>query len=177
MHLTLVTGGARSGKSDYAERLALAQNVTTTFVATGEASDEEMSARIARHRAQRAQSWITVEAPLGAAKAVASATTALVLLDCLTLLASNALLAAEAGGGAGEAAVEDEVRALLAARTRRDGRLIVVTNEVGLGVVPATGLGRRYRDALGSANRTVAEASDHVVLMVSGIPVVLRGGR
>ena len=96
------------------------------------------------------------------------------LLDCLTLLASNLLLAADGSMNDGAAAVRAQVDAMLRARAARDGRLIIVTNEVGLGIVPATSLGRIYRDVLGEANRRVAEAADSVLLMVSGIPVILR---
>ena len=174
MHFTLVTGGARSGKSDYAERLALERGEPTTFVATAQPLDTEMAERIARHRSQRPASWTTVEAPVRAAYAVSSARAPIVLLDCVTLLASNALLSAQAAGSDGEAAIRAEVDALLLARERREGRLIAVTNEVGLGVVPPTELGRRYRDALGAANRQLAAAADVVIFMVSGIPMVLR---
>ena len=176
MHLTLVTGGARSGKSDYAEQLALRLARPTTFVATAEALDEEMASRIAHHRSRRDPSWATVDAPLQAADAVYHASSPVVVLDCLTLLASNLLLLAEAEGHDGAAAVREEVERLIRVRDARDGRLIVVTNEVGLGVVPGTPLGRRYRDSLGEANKTVARAADAVILMVSGIPMVLRGG-
>jgi adenosyl cobinamide kinase/adenosyl cobinamide phosphate guanylyltransferase len=194
VRITLVTGGARSGKSDYAERLARELGGDdVTFVATATADDAEMAARIARHRAARPAGWHTVEARRDAAAAIRGATTHVVLLDCLTLLASNALLdAASAAAGtpispadeAGTApsehviesdatargAVRAEAEALVRAANERDTTLIVVTNEVGLGVVPATRLGRLYRDALGEANRIVAEAADQVVMMVSGIP-------
>ena len=175
MRLTLVTGGARSGKSDHAERLALALGEAATYVATAEPLDAEMEARIARHREQRPDGWITIECPLAVSQAILDATTAVVLLDCLTLLASNLILDAESRAEAGEAALRNEVGRLLEARTRRSGALIVVTNEVGLGVVPGTRLGRIYRDALGQANRMVASAADEVILMVSGIPLVVKG--
>src|SRR5690606_5786216 len=169
MQLMLVTGGARSGKSDHAERLALsAGGGDVTSIATAEARDAGMSARIARHRAQRHDAWHTVEAPLDPAAAIAGAETNVVLLDCLTLLVSNLLHAGD------ESAVFAQVDAILHARCARAGTLIVVTNEVGLGIVPANGLARTYRDALGLANRKVAEAADAVVLMVSGIPVVVK---
>jgi adenosyl cobinamide kinase/adenosyl cobinamide phosphate guanylyltransferase len=177
MHLTLVTGGARSGKSDLAERMARELREPVTFLATAEPLDAEMAARIARHRELRGPDWTTVERPRGVARAVLEATTPVVLLDCLTLLASNALLDADGRGADLEQAVRDEVRSLLDARSRRGGRLIVVTNEVGLGIVPGTRLGRLYRDALGAANREVAAAADAVVLMVSGIPMYLKEAR
>ena len=175
MRLTLVTGGARSGKSDYAERLALALKEPATYVATAEPLDAEMEARIARHREQRPEGWVTIESPRAVAQKILEATTSVVLLDCLTLLASNLLLGAESRAEDGEAAVRCEVERLLEARTRRSGALVVVTNEVGLGIVPANRLARIYRDALGQANRMVASAADEVILMVSGIPVVVKG--
>jgi adenosylcobinamide kinase/adenosylcobinamide-phosphate guanylyltransferase len=174
MHLTLVTGGARSGKSDYAETLARGRAQPVTFVATAEPLDDEMAARIARHRSSRDPSWTTVEAPRNAAEAVLRACTPVVVLDCLTLLASNALLLAGSTGQEAPLAVRREVEQLIRARERRDGILIVVTNEVGLGIVPPSPVGRTYRDALGEANTTVARAADSVVLMVSGMPLVLR---
>ena len=174
MHLTLVTGGARSGKSDYAETLARARAQPVTFVATAESLDDEMAARIARHRARRDPSWTTVESPYDAAEAVVRASTPVVVLDCLTLLGSNAMLSAESRLEDASGAVRHEVQRLIRARASRDGALIVVTNEVGLGIVPHTPVGRVYRDALGEANTALARVADAVVLMVSGIPVVLR---
>jgi adenosylcobinamide kinase/adenosylcobinamide-phosphate guanylyltransferase len=174
--IVLVTGGARSGKSGWAERRAaeLAGD-GVTYVATAEALDEEMARRIARHRAERPAAWPTVEAPRRAADAVRAAATAAVLVDCMTVLASNALLAAEAEGEeAALAAVLAEAEALRDAALAREGTTIVVTNEVGMGVHPPTTLGRWYRDALGRANALLAAAADEVVLMVSGIPVRIR---
>jgi adenosyl cobinamide kinase/adenosyl cobinamide phosphate guanylyltransferase len=173
----LITGGARSGKSDYAEGLARELGgADVTFIATATADDDEMAERIAQHRAARPAGWHTVELRRDAAAAVSAASSAVVLLDCLTLLASNALLDAdEDGEQTARAAVREEAEALArAGAAYGEGKptrtLIVVTNEVGLGVVPATRLGRLYRDALGEANRIVAAAADQVVMMVSGIP-------
>ena len=186
MRLILVTGGARSGKSDYAERRARELGGdAVTFVASATAGDAEMAARIARHRASRPGAWRTIEAPRDAALAVRSATTEVVLLDCLTLLATNALLGStgdsfpdgEGDEDSARAAVAAEVDALLVALAERAGTLVAVTNEVGLGVVPPTALGRWFRDALGTANRRLAEAADEVVLWVSGIPLGIQGGR
>jgi adenosyl cobinamide kinase/adenosyl cobinamide phosphate guanylyltransferase len=175
MHLILVTGGARSGKSDYAERRAREiGGDDVTFIATAAAGDDEMAARIARHRQARPPAWRTVETQLCAADAVRAAATHVVLLDCLTLLASNVLLHAEERGDDPCAAVRAEAAALARVREERVGTLIVVTNEVGLGIVPGTRLGRVFRDALGEANRIVAGAADRVVMMVSGIPLELR---
>jgi adenosylcobinamide kinase / adenosylcobinamide-phosphate guanylyltransferase len=175
--IILVTGGARSGKSAYAEaRAAEAGGERVCYVATAEALDGEMERRIARHRAERPAAWATVESPRAAGEAVRAASSPTVLLDCLTVLASNALLAAEAEGeDAASAAVLAEAEALLDAAVARDGTTIVVTNEVGMGVHPPTSLGRWYRDALGRANARIAAAADEVVLLVSGIPLRIKG--
>jgi adenosylcobinamide kinase / adenosylcobinamide-phosphate guanylyltransferase len=205
MHITLITGGARSGKSDYAQKLAVEQGAATTFIATAEAGDADMAGRIEKHRAARPTDWITIESRDRVADALRAATTPAVIIDCVTLLVSNVMLAA--GGDAGVApqsaprpvqpdtathsnaagrehpargadlAVQSELDDLIAVARARDGSLIIVTNEVGLGVVPATELGRRYRDLLGSANRALASAADDVVLMVSGIPVRIKESR
>jgi adenosylcobinamide kinase/adenosylcobinamide-phosphate guanylyltransferase len=174
--IILVTGGARSGKSAWAERRAAGiGGGQVTYVATAQAFDDEMERRIERHKQDRPQAWTTVEAPLDAANAVASAVTETVLVDCLTVLASNALLAAEpAGEEACLAAVRAQAEALRDAAIGHEGATIVVTNEVGMGVHPPTALGRWYRDALGRANALLAEAADEVVLMVSGIPVRIK---
>lgn len=174
--IILVTGGARSGKSAYAEAKATEiGGEAVTYIATAEAGDEEMAARIARHRAERPARWTTVEAPRAAADAVRGASTPTILLDCLTLLSSNALLAAEAEGeAAAQAAVLSEAEALRDVGLAREGTLVVVTNEVGMGVHPPTSLGRWYRDALGRANAMLAAAADEVVILVSGIPVRIR---
>lgn len=174
--VVLVTGGARSGKSAYAERRAEELGGSSvTYVATAEALDEEMERRIARHRSERPSTWTTVEAPRGAGAALRAARDAVVLVDCVTVLASNALLAAEAEGEeAALDAVLAEAGALLEAALAREGTTFIVTNEVGWGVHPPTHLGRWYRDALGQANARIARSADEVVLLVSGIPLVLR---
>lgn len=174
--IILITGGARSGKSAYAERRAAElEGEAVTYVATAEALDDEMARRIARHRAERPAGWTTVESPRDAAEAVRSATTPTVLLDCLTVLASNALLAAEPEGEeAAQAAVLREAEGLREAALARGGTTLVVTNEVGLGVHPPTTLGRWYRDALGRANLLLATAAAEVVLLVSGIPIRIK---
>lgn len=171
--IILITGGARSGKSGYAERRAAELGgEAVTYVATAEALDDEMARRIAQHRTERPASWITVESARGAAEAICSAGTLVVLLDCLTVLASNALLAAEREGEeAVQAAVLREAEGLRDAALARQGTTLVVTNEVGLGVHPPTSLGRWYRDALGRANLLLAAAAEEVVLLVSGIPL------
>lgn len=174
--IILATGGARSGKSSWAERRAAEiGGDAVTYVATAQALDDEMARRIVRHRAERPAAWLTVEAPRDTAAAVRAAPTPTVLVDCLTVLASNALLAVEAEGEeAVLAAVHAEVAALRDAALGRDGTTLVVTNEVGMGVHPPTRLGRWYRDALGRANALLAADAGEVVLLVAGIPLRIR---
>ena len=194
--LTLILGGARSGKSSYAEALAAQQAAQLAagpggersgvlYVATAQAFDDEMAARISSHRAQRPPHWHTLEAPRHPGAAVTdwlhqegeTGRPAAILLDCLTLLANNVLLALPEGAGedAATAALGAEVDELLAAYAASSAHLIVVSNEVGLGIVPAYPLGRLYRDALGRANQRLAAAADRVVFMVAGIPMKVKG--
>jgi adenosylcobinamide kinase/adenosylcobinamide-phosphate guanylyltransferase len=172
----LILGGARSGKSSYAQQMALnLGGPDVLFVATAEAYDDEMRVRIAAHQADRPAGWRTVEAPRRVAEQIAPATAGalVVLVDCLTLLASNALLSAavDATHQQAEAAVLAEVDGLLAACRASDATWIMVSNEVGLGLVPPYPLGRLYRDALGRANQRIAAAADRVIFMVAGLPM------
>jgi adenosylcobinamide kinase/adenosylcobinamide-phosphate guanylyltransferase len=172
--LVLILGGARSGKSSHAQQMALdLGGPDVLFVATAEAFDDEMRARIAAHRAERPAGWRTVEAPRRVAEQIIPAGAAVVLVDCLTLLASNALLSAgeEASPQQAEAAVMAEVGGLLVACRAGDATWIIVSNEVGLGLVPPYPLGRLYRDVLGRANQHVAAAADQVWFMVAGLPM------
>jgi adenosylcobinamide kinase/adenosylcobinamide-phosphate guanylyltransferase len=183
--VTLVLGGARSGKSGWAERRAAEAGRPVLYLATATAGDDEMAERIAAHRALRPSSWRTVEAPLDPLAALREHARPgeVVLLDCLTIWVSNVLLD-RLGGGAETAPSERwrelEARVVGAAEelvaAARAGRvdLIAVSNEVGLGLVPPYPLGRRYRDLLGRVNQGVAAASDRVILMVAGLPVDLR---
>jgi len=170
--IVVFTGGARSGKSTRAEQYAARLGQPLVYVATAEAGDGEMRERIALHRQRRSEAWRTLEAPLqvGAALREVDGGT-VVLLDCLTLLVSNVLLAHE---DAPQPAVDHEIDALLAAAQARDLTLIVVTNEVGMGLVPDYPLGRAYRDLLGRAAQRIAAAADEVYLVVAGIAVELR---
>ncbi len=176
MELIVVTGGVRSGKSRWAQATALSLGGSdVTVVATAEAIDEEMERRIEAHRRERPKGWRTIEAPVRAGDAIRSAPSGTVVLDCLTVLAGTALGRVRARTEADAcAAVAAEVDGVLAARKARDGRLIVVTNEVGSSVHPSTELGRWYQDALGAANQRLARAADRVVLMVAGIEVAIR---
>ena len=174
--LILILGGARSGKSSHAQQMALdLGGPDVLFVATAEAFDDEMRARIAAHRAERPAGWRTVETPTRVAAQVADATAGalVVLLDCLTLLVSNVLLSAgeDASPQQVEAAVMAEVGGLLAACRSGEATWIMVSNEVGLGLVPPYPLGRLFRDVLGRANQHVAAAADQVWFMVAGLPM------
>ena len=163
----LVTGGARSGKSAIAEKLACAAGPARVYIATAEARDGEIAARIAAHRARRGEGWTTLEAPLDLAGAL-SATDGQGprLVDCLTLWLSNLMLADQDWERAADALV-----ALLPAQ--RDP-IIFVTNEVGAGIVPDNAVARAYRDAAGLINQRLAAAADEVYLAVAGIPLRIK---
>jgi len=210
--LTLILGGARGGKSSYAQTLAATLGEHVLFIATAEAVDAEMSVRIARHRAERPAHWRTLEVPcnVGMASGPHVNQAEVVLLDCLTLLVSNILVSFEHGPeeagsavacgsraaqasrtAAGhsvtqsttvkpyqaeevESAVNLEIEGLLDAHRASTAHWIVVSNEVGLGLVPAYPLGRIYRDLLGRANQRLASAADKVLFMVAGLPMPLK---
>lgn len=176
--LTLVLGGARSGKSRHAEHLAAAHGGRVLYVATAEPFDADMAARIARHRAERPAHWTSLEAPRQAGAEIQAQAAAhdVVLVDCLTVLASNVVIALPEPitAEAAEAALTPEIDALLAAYAASTADWIIVSNEVGLGIVPATALGRLYRDALGRANQRLAAAADRVLLMVAGLPLSVK---
>ncbi len=177
--ITLILGGARSGKSRYALRLAGEMSERVLYVATATAGDEEMAERIARHRAERPSSWRTLEAPLHVGQALEGAIgdAEVVLLDCLTLLVSNLMmeLGEEVKEEVLERRVEAELEAILCVCRARGAALIVVSNEVGMGLVPPYPMGRVYRDILGKANQYLAAQADRVVLMVAGIPMEVKG--
>ncbi len=171
--LIALTGGARSGKSTAAIAMATSSETPVTFIATAEARDAEMAERIDRHRAERPAGWRTIEAPrdlVGAAGEAAPAET--VVIDCLSMWAANRMLegtnADESVDAACVSEITAETRELVARLRGRDGTSIVVTNEVGSGVVPATSLGRAYRDLLGSVNQIVIGAADRACLVVAG---------
>lgn len=175
--LVLLLGGARSGKSARAEQLASARGGPVLFVATATAGDEEMARRIADHRAARPAGWRTLEAPQGVAAAVAASGDAAptIVLDCLTLLVSNLLLTHEAEGEVEVGRrVDAEIDALLAAIDTGAATWIVVSNEVGMGLVPPYPLGRQYRDLLGRVNARVAARADRAYLLVAGLALDLK---
>jgi len=173
--LTLILGGARSGKSAHAQKLAFERGGNDVlFVATAQALDDEMAARIETHRRKRPAAWRTLEAPRRIGKAISQVQpAAVVLVDCLTLLISNVVLALPESASApeAEAAALAEVEDMIAAYQSGTASWIVISNEVGMGVVPAYPLGRVYRDALGRANQRLATEADEVLLMVAGIPM------
>jgi adenosylcobinamide kinase/adenosylcobinamide-phosphate guanylyltransferase len=165
--LTLVLGGARSGKSRYAEGLVQALPPPWIYVATAQAYDNEMRERISTHRTRRPAGWSTVEAPLGLVAAIREAPEgAPVLVDCLTLWLTNVLLS--------ERDVASEIDDLMQACRRAPGPLILVSNEVGLSIVPDNALSRRFRDEAGLLHQRIAEIADRVVLMVAGLPLVAK---
>jgi adenosylcobinamide kinase / adenosylcobinamide-phosphate guanylyltransferase len=169
MSIIFVTGGARSGKSTFALNLARATNEAVTFIATAQAFDTEMTERIVRHQLERPQAWTTIEAPLDVQTALEHVQTRVVILDCLSLLVSNLMLEDFT-----EAEILERIYDLLEIATARDLMLIVVTNEVGSGVVPEYQLGRFFRDVLGRANQTVAAASSEAYLLVAGLSLRLK---
>jgi len=168
MPLVLLIGGARSGKSALALRLANQQEAPVVFIATAQAGDGEMAERIGTHASERPACWQTVEEPLRLREAIAGIDgDACVVVDCLTLWVANALDAL------GAADSEAQAGAAAAAAAARAGLTIVVTNEVGLGIVPDNALARGYRDLLGRVNAIWAEAADHVYLLVAGRALAL----
>ncbi len=165
--LTLVLGGARSGKSRYAESLFSAWLPPWSYLATAEAGDDEMTVRIEAHRSRRGKEWQTIESPRDLAAALASCNGTPALIDCLTLWLSNLLLA--------DADVEREIGRLETTLAAAAGPIVLVANEVGSGIVPEYPLGRRFRDLQGMANQRMAALADCVVLMVAGLPLAVKG--
>ncbi len=169
--ITLILGGARSGKSRLAERMAQDSGLAVTYFATAEAHDEEMRERIAQHRARRPAHWQSREEPLALATALreCAAPERCLLVDCLTLWLTNLLLHADAGLFARERA------ALLAALPELPGEIILVSNETGLGVVPLGELTRRYCDEAGALHQEIAALCGRVLFTVAGFPITLKG--
>ena len=168
---TLILGGARSGKSALAERLAGETGLDVTYIATALAGDDEMAERIDHHRASRPMDWRTVEEPLALAQALRTHAGAdkCVVVDCLTLWMSNLLCADD------EALYAREHDALLEVLPQLPGRILLVSNEAGLGVVPMGALTRRFVDAAGRLHQRIAGCCEQVVLVVAGLPMALKG--
>ena len=165
---TLVLGGARSGKSAFAEKLIAESSLAKIYLATATAGDDEMKARVAQHRAQRGEGWITIEEPLALVDALTREATRgrAVLVDCLTLWLSNLMLA--------ERDPEIEARRLTRFLGVAKYPIVFVSNEVGLGLVPEMPLGRRFRDAQGRLNQIVAASVPNVVFIAAGLPLLLK---
>ncbi len=170
--IILITGGARSGKSRYAEQRTGELGERRLYVATAEAKDQEMAQRIAEHRQRRGNRWVTVEesVDLAAALAARHGQTDCALVDCLTLWLSNLLI------GYDGKYVENKVEELVATLPRLDFHVVLVTNEVGWGIVPDNALARQFRDLAGRAHQRIAAIADEVVLTVAGIPLVVKEG-
>ncbi|MDR2001152.1 MAG: bifunctional adenosylcobinamide kinase/adenosylcobinamide-phosphate guanylyltransferase [Zoogloeaceae bacterium] len=167
--IELILGGARSGKSSFAEQQAIASGLAVTYIATGEARDAEMAERIAHHRSRRPAGWITVEEPLRLAATLTreAAVGRCLLVDCLTLWLANALLDGQ----------EDEIGKLLAALPALPGHILLVSNETGWGIVPENALARRFRDEQGRLNQRIAALADTVTLVAAGLPLTLKSGK
>jgi len=163
--VTLVLGGARSGKSRYAEGLSATYG-PKTYIATAQPLDDEMRQRIADHQARRGEGWVTVEAPRDLAGALDAVTAGFVLVDCVTLWLSNLLLQ--------DRDLAAEVEALCRVLERIPARVVLVSNEVGLGIVPDNAMARRFRDAQGLANQRLAVVADEVVFVAAGLPLTLK---
>ena len=177
----LILGGVRSGKSQFAQEMASRMGEGVLFVATGEPLDEEMRQRIEEHRRMRPSNWRTVEAPLRVGRRISEeiGSAEVVILDCLTLLVSNVI--GECGdpeqvdAGLVSEKLAVEIEELAACIEKVEASFILVSNEVGMGLVPDNRLGRLYRDCLGKANREVAQRADTVYFMIAGIPMVVKG--
>ena len=166
-HLTLVLGGARSGKSRHAEALIEALPPPWAYIATAQAWDDEMTARIAEHRARRPADWITLDAPLDLPSAIRGLPEGRpVLVDCLTLWLTNLILAEQDTAAAGSALIE--------ACAQATAPVVLVSNEVGLGIVPDNALARRFRDEAGRLHQAIAARAGRVVFMVAGLPMQVK---
>ena len=174
--LTLILGGARSGKSSFAEQIARESEKSVLFIATATAGDNEMAERISNHRAARPAEWQTLELPRGLGRNLAVPIAEVVIVDCITLLISNILVSLPENTVA-ELVIDKiriEIEELIAVQVRLGGQWLIVSNEVGMGLVPPYTLGRVYRDALGWANQTLASAAQRVIFMAAGIPMVIK---
>lgn len=178
--LIFILGGARSGKSNHAQSLAAEIGGNVAFIATAQALDDEMAARIQNHKAFRPKDWATLELPTRVGRQIVSQSIKadVIIVDCLTLLVSNLLvLNTNSDGSMDEQSatrlVEEEISELLAAITSTESVWIIVSNEVGMGLVPPYPMGRLYRDLLGRSNQRIASIADQVIFMIAGIPMDL----
>ena len=173
--ITLLLGGARSGKSSYAQRLAEDSGKSVIFLATAQALDDEMSARIKKHQAERPADWQTLEIPLDIMSHVGEIISDVIILDCMTLLTTNILMQFVKDDLVDEVlfteAIRKEMDELLAAIRAGKQEWLIISNEIGLGLVPPYQMGRVYRDLLGWANQRLAHEADKVIFMVAGIPM------
>ena len=171
--IILVTGGARSGKSKYAEQRAAVLGSRRLYVATAEAKDEEMAQRIAEHKRRRGDEWTTIEeaVELSGALLAQRGRTDCALVDCLTLWLSNLLLRRDTKYA------EEKIEELLKMLPRLDFHIVLVTNEVGWGIVPDNPLGRQFRDLAGWTNQRIAAAANEIVLLVAGMPMIVKKGK
>lgn len=167
--ITFITGGCRSGKSTLAVDLARKCHGPVSFIATGLAIDKEMSARIAQHKTQRPKEWKTFEEPDALSKRLKKPHKGTVIIDCVTIYLTNLLMRKLSDTRIGE-----EMTAVIGAMKGSPADFIVVSNEVGMGIVPATALGRRFRDLAGGVNKQLAAAADTVYLTVSGLPLKIK---
>jgi len=171
----LILGGARSGKSNFAQSMASDLGGRVVFVATAEAGDADMRRRIAAHRKSRPESWLTIESPLNIAESIGglAGKADVVVIDCITLLVSNIMLKTRRKASA-EKAVLKELDALVGCMGESPATFILVSNEVGMGVVPDNELGRHYRDCLGRANQILSRKADEVYFMAAGLHIRMK---
>jgi len=177
--LIFITGGARSGKSNFAEKMAVGLGKSVAYIATGQPLDKEMAHRIKKHKSRRLIDWETYEEPIEIRELVnhLGLEKEVILIDCLTLLVSNLLLRKEnkVGDPQWEEEILLEIERLAENSYKVPAQVIIVSNEVGMGLVPDNPLGRVYRDILGRANSIIAKRADEVFMMVSGIPLKIKG--
>lgn len=177
--ITLILGGARSGKSSYALKLAGESQQPVTFIATAQALDDEMSSRIKKHKTERPADWQTLELPLNIAQNVSQIKSDIAILDCVTLWVTNLLMQFVKDDLVDETpfiqAAQVETENLLLAIGKSGQEWLIISNEVGLGLVPPYQMGRVYRDALGWVNQRLAQEAQQVIVMVAGIPMKVKG--
>jgi adenosylcobinamide kinase/adenosylcobinamide-phosphate guanylyltransferase len=175
-HISFITGGARSGKSSFAEKTALKFGAPLGYMATAQTLDNEMDERVRRHRERRGAEWTTIEEPLHLSQALArcDGQYQAILVDCVTLWLSNLLFKYEDAGELSDERIFEDLQRLKSTLQGMVTPVILVSNEVGMGIVPDNSLARMFRDIVGTANQTLAAAADEVHVVISGIPLKLR---